>query len=333
MKFEKPGLKKILNSLKYKNNKFIYYVKNITRYLTPKFILRQKLPYIIARLPRYDEEYINDRVNYYNKLNSIQLGDNAICLKDFKFRKNLTAYFFDTYQYTRYFPDSLKIAYHFGDVITVPESPSIVKSRPVIANNNNSVLLNLDKARHFVFIKDKQKFEDKKNKLIGRGAVSQQHRIKFWEMYFNHPMCDLGQTNESDVEARKIWTKKFTGIRQHLDFKFILCLEGYDVATNLKWVMSSNSLAVMPAPAYETWFMEGRLIANYHYVEIRPDYSDLEERLNYYIKHTGEALQIIQNAHAYISQFQDKKREDLISLMVLQKYFENTRQLCGISLV
>ena len=37
-------------------------------------------------------------------------------------------------------------------------------------------------------------------------------------------------------------------IREHLDYKFIMALEGNDVASNLKWVMSSNSIAVMTRP-------------------------------------------------------------------------------------
>jgi len=73
--------------------------------------------------------------------------------------------------------------------------------------------------------------------------------------------------------------------------------------------------------------MEGTLIPNYHYIEIKKDYSDLEEKLNYYINHTDKALEIIMNAHHYISQFQNRKREDLISLLVLNKYFEKTSQI------
>lgn len=74
-------------------------------------------------------------------------------------------------------------------------------------------------------------------------------------------------------------------IREHLDYKFIMAIEGNDVASNLKWVMSSNSLAVMPRPTCETWFMEGTLIPDYHYIEVKDDFSDLEEKLNYYIAH------------------------------------------------
>ena len=115
-------------------------------------------------------------------------------------------------------------------------------------------------------------------------------------------------------------------IADHLKYKFILALEGNDVASNLKWVMSSNSVAVMPRPTCETWFMEGTLIPNYHYIEIKPDFSDLEERLNHYIQHPNEAESIIKHAHEYVNQFKDKKREDIISLLVLDKYFRMTGQ-------
>jgi uncharacterized membrane protein len=73
--------------------------------------------------------------------------------------------------------------------------------------------------------------------------------------------------------------------------------------------------------------MEGRLIPNVHYVEIKPDFSDLEERLRFYINNPKEALQIIDNAHRFVKQFRDKKREDLIALAVLRKYFQKTSQL------
>lgn len=69
-------------------------------------------------------------------------------------------------------------------------------------------------------------------------------------------------------------------IREHLDYKFIIALEGNDVASNLKWVMSSNSLAVMTRPTCETWFMEGQLIPDYHYVEVKEDFLTLRTNLN-----------------------------------------------------
>ena len=65
----------------------------------------------------------------------------------------------------------------------------------------------------------------------------------------------VGQVNKPETGGAFLRPK--LSILEQLEYKFVLCLEGNDVATNLKWVMSSNSLAVMPKPRYETWFMEG----------------------------------------------------------------------------
>jgi spore maturation protein CgeB len=70
--------------------------------------------------------------------------------------------------------------------------------------------------------------------------------------------------------------------------------------------------------------MEGTLKPNYHYIEVKDDFSDLEERLTYYIEHPEEAEAIIEHAHEYVAKFRDQKRERLISLLVLQKYFDIT---------
>lgn len=72
--------------------------------------------------------------------------------------------------------------------------------------------------------------------------------------------------------------------------------------------------------------MEGCLIPNYHYVEIKSDYTDFEDQMNYYIKHTDKAMQIVKNANEYVKQFKNNKLERLISLMVVDKYFEKTGQ-------
>ncbi|MDR3178139.1 MAG: lipopolysaccharide core biosynthesis protein LpsA, partial [Campylobacteraceae bacterium] len=196
-----------------------------------------------------EDEYIKDRVDYYNKLDSNQLSeDEAVLLRDFKYEGKKSSFFFDTYEYTRYFPNTLKIAFEFGDTIVVPPHCRIVKSRPIAGENANSVLLNLDKIRHFIFVNDTIDWIDKEDKLIGRGGIYQPHRIEFYEKYFDSPLCDLGATNKSVKDSR--WVKKAIPIKAHLKYKFILCLEGNDVASNLKWVMSSNSLAVMPRPKY-----------------------------------------------------------------------------------
>lgn len=321
-------IKKLLYKLRSgKNPKFIYFLVNILRQWQPKFLFRMRLERTLATLDkRADKEYILSRVDYYNKLQpGAQLPDDAPILANHKVKKP-KVYFYDTYEYTRWFSPSFKWGFCPGDVIFVPDYPSVVKSRPLQPDNANSVVLNLDKVRHFTFVKDYKKFTDKKDLVIFRGkVVGKECRVRFMEKFFSHPMCDLGDVSKSQKIPAEWKTGKMT-IREHLDYKFIMALEGNDVASNLKWVMSSNSLAVMPRPTCETWYMEGKLIPNYHYVEIKPDYSDFEERINYYIAHPDEAQKIIDNAHEWVAQFRNKKREKLISLLVLDKYFKATGQ-------
>jgi hypothetical protein len=52
----------------------------------------------------------------------------------------------------------------------------------------------------------------------------------------------------------------------------------------------------------------------------------LLERTQYYTDHPEEAEAIIRHAHEYVEQFKNKKREKVISLMVLAKYFKMTGQ-------
>ena len=319
------------------NSRLVYMLRSFARYAVPKTLLRRRLTSLLCELgSRADKEYILSRVDYYNKLaspprpcgSSNRQADlcRGHALGEFTYRRRPkpTAYFFDAYEYTRYFSDGLRWHYLFGDVTHVPDVPSIVKSRPVGGDNACSVLLNLDKNRHFCFLHDRIRFEDKTDRLIFRAYISYKpHRIRFFERYFDHPMCDLGECDHAchDYPA---WHKPKISFYAQLRYKFILALEGNDVATNLKWIMSSNSIAVMPRPRYETWFMEGRLIPDYHYIAIRDDYSDLEERLQYYIDHPDKAREIVAHANEYIRQFADSRRERLISLLTLDKYFSAT---------
>lgn len=328
---------------KHRNSRFGYYAKNIIGYIMPAFIYRITLKRRLSLFERLDDaqkEMVIKRVNYYNRLNpgtdlpceTAPDGSECVDFGRIKLnaiingRKSKSMYVLDSYYHTKYFSKKFRAGFLFGDITHVPLTPSFVKSRPVKGDNTNSVLLPLVKVRHFTFVNDRRGFSTKKSMLVGRAFVDQPHRIKFWELYFNHPMCNLGNTN-AKLTSHPEWLVKPMPIDEHLEYKFILCLNGNDVASNLKWVMSSNSLAVMSEPPYETWFMDGTLIPNYHYVSIKPDFSDLEERLNYYIEHEDEALSIIRNANAYVNQFRNRKIEKLIGLMVVNKYLENTGQL------
>ena len=312
-----------------KNIKFPYYLSCFLRtYFVPRFICRNQLePTLRKAKDRSDYPYIQERVDYYCKLsNNTPLSAHAPRIGDLRMERKKgkwivrkhTVYFFDSYEYLRYFDPSLKWNYVFGDVVTVPPEPAIVKSRPLVEDNVNSVLLNLDKVRHFIFLKDPLPFRAKKGFVVFRGGMHNPKRQRFCELFHNHAEIDAGTT--ATRKGPDEWCKPRKSIREHLNYKFVMSIEGIDVASNLKWIMSSNSAAVMPRPTCETWFMEGKLIPDYHYIEVKDDFSDLEEKLRHYAETPHLAESISRQANEYCAQFFDLEREKIISLLVLQKY-------------
>ena len=309
----------------FKNNKFLYYLNGFISLILPKFIYRNKLDKILSSIPHKKLEYIIRRVNYYNKIDKkAQSNSDWERISNLKIKKKGKTYFFDTYSLTKYFSQSLKANFLFGDINYVPSQISFVKSRPINSENHNSILLKLNKVRHFLFINDNCPVEKKKNILFGRAAVNQKHRIEFYKKYFDNELCDLGQINKGTSHDQ--WYKKKVSLDYHLRHKFILCIEGNDVASNLKWVMSSSSVAVMPKPKFESWFMEAVLVPDYHYIQIKDDYSDLEKKLKFYIKNPEKLKQISINANNYVNQFRDSSDEKIISLLVMEKFFAFTNQ-------
>lgn len=325
---DKRKLHYMLNSGKNSNLK--YYVRSYLREYTPKVFSQWRLNHLLKQVDSHpNREVMLQRAAYYCKLTANSdynrqdwnLKAVRLCDQEVTGQK---AYYFDAMEYARYFPQDLRWILDAGDKPYVAPEPAIVKNRPIVEHNDNSVILNLDKNRHFLFVNDKKQWREKKDVAIFRGDLGprKQNRDVFMNRWMGHPMVDAASTNRSETHPE--WQKPKLTIGEHLDYKFIMSLEGNDVASNLKWVMSSNSIAVSPRLTQETWFMEGTLVPNYHYIEVRDDFSDLEERMQYYIGHPDEAEAIIRHAHDYVRQFQDKQQEKLISLLVLKKYFDIT---------
>ena len=331
---------KQMNKLKYKNIKSFYYLRHVLAALVPRIFYRLRLQSELKRIKYYDKEYIFSRLNYYNKKeNRFTVSENSTTNKNFRrlqlgnikeniIKKNKevkkhTTYFFDLYKLFSFFDNKKKLDFIFGDITKAQKIPTIVKSRPII-NSDDSIILKLNKVRHFHFINDHKKFIDKKNIAVWRGyGENSKARQYFLKNYHHISMFNIGQTGPV-LDAP--WVKKFMSIDEQLDYKFIFCIEGVDTATSIKWVMSSNSVCVMPKPKYETWFMEGALQPDVHYIEISDDFSNAEQKIKYFIEHPNKVLKIIENAQAHVEQFKHAKREKLISLMVLDKYFSLSGQ-------
>lgn len=302
-----------------KRYKFAYYTQHILPILTPNVVFRKKASDLLREAD--DREDVRKRASYY--FQQKEPFKPSATADYFRLRpwKKRSTYQLDLMESLRYFPRDYKLDLLFGDNIQEPEHPTIVKSRPVSENPSNAILLKLNRIRHFRFVHDSIGFEEKENKLVWRGNAAQPQRVDFLKKYYEHPLCDVGHFHHH-FDPNIPYSLQELSMKEQLKCKFILALEGNDVATNLKWIMSSNSLCFMPKCKYETWFMEGKLVPGEHYVELASDYRDVEEKLTYYTNHPKEAEAIIENANKWVRQFMDTFTEKLIAIRVLDQYFK-----------
>jgi len=269
------------------------------------------------------DEAARRRLNYYNKLqDGFAPSANAVRVSKLPFTP--TMYYYDLKEFARYFDPALLIDIEFGDVRDVPKVPAIVKDRPIRDDDRNAVIMKLDKFRHFQMPADPISFADKLPMVVWRGDLNNPIRTRFLQAVRDLPFCDAG-SHKPNAPAE--YAKPFLSISQHQRYRYIVSLEGNDVATNLKWILNSKSLCLMPPPTYETWFAERQLEANVHYVPLAADFSDVADHVAYFEQHPEKAERIIAAANAYCRTFANEQTERAISLLVLYKYFVLSGQI------
>jgi hypothetical protein len=302
--------------------KLFYYARNAVRDIAPQALFRRRLAGLLDQA-RLSDASVRARLNHYNMLQDAFVpGADAMPVS--RLPTDRSMYYYDLKEFTRYFDPDLLIDLQFGDINKVPRVPSIVKARPIAGDNRNGVLFKLNKFRHFHMPADDVAFADKLPLAVWRGKLNNPIRTLLLEVARDLPFCDVGTPKPTAVPE---YRKPYLSIAQQLRYRYVISLEGNDVATNLKWIMSSNSLCLMPPPISETWFAEKQIEANVHYAPLEPDFSDIAERVRYFERHPAEAKRIIAAANAYCRKFADERAEQAISLLVLYKYFVLSGQI------
>jgi len=317
--------------------KFWYYFSNASSHFLARATKNGRAEAILKR--KSDQRRMQDvfdRLSYYNSVSeTFDPSKNAVEYSKFLLKSSTSTivdkdceigstYFYDLVDLMDYFGPGYSFDYDCGDVTAEPNHPAFVKSRPIKSSSHNGILLKLDAIRHFSLARDPIHFHDKKPMAVFRGPCHQEHRRAFVERCHDLPNVNIGDTRKSEIG--KATYKSPMTIAEQLRYQFIVSVEGNDVATNLKWIMASNSLCFMRRPRYETWFMEGRLIPEVHYVLLKDDYSDLQEKMDHYRKYPGDALAIVRNANRWVAQFLNRDQERLLGLMVIAKYFRLSGQ-------
>ena len=265
-------------------------------------------------------------VDHYCKIkNKVDITDHCKLEDISLFSK--TGYTYDIYRIIKR-NDDLRFRYRWGDLTTPPEQPTLLKCRKIAETEGTSVMLPLNTGRNFFIVPDEKQFERKKDLALWRGAA-----FKPWRQEFLERTKDLKQFDTEDTRPvnkgalSKLGRPNYMSIQDQLNYKFIVSIEGNDAATNIKWIMQTNSLLMMPKPRFETWFCEGLLESGRHYIEIAPDYSDLEYVFEKYISQPKLCKEIIQEAKAHANFFFPLSKQFAIGREVANRYRELTNPI------
>lgn len=156
-------------------------------------------------------------------------------------------------------------------------------------------------------------------------------RHQFVRRYANSTHSELVDVGFSFAfsadEAR--FVKKALGRRSLLRHKYLVALEGNDVATGLKWMLFSDSVVMMPPPTVATWALETTLQPFVHFIPLKPDGSDLLQMVHWARSNDEKARAIAKQATLFMYDLlfhPDAKGDEVeVRSILVKRYEENVR--------
>lgn len=169
--------------------------------------------------------------------------------------------------------------------------------------------------------------------VMGDSFVSNCQRVprcKFVMKFCNSDTLNVGvsfQLDEFPVTNEmyiKSMVKGTVSLRNMMQYKAIIILEGNDVASGLKWALYSRSVVMMPEPTKTSFAMEELLVPWVHYIPLLEDGLDAEEKLNWVLENDEKARMIAERATLFMHDmlFHERAAQDNmeVEMEILRRY-------------
>ena len=223
------------------------------------------------------------------------------------------------------------------------DTPTFTKCRK-LTDPQKSILVPLEDiynpASFLYIVDDDIPFDSKLNTCVWRGVNSgkcfeinneRANRCDLVLKYTNNNKYNIGLSYANYEKPPNVvvkyniddYVKNTLSIKEQLRYKFIISVEGNDFATNLSWIMLSNSVPLMPKPFVETWKMESKLVEFIHYVPLKNDFSDLDDKVAWCINNMDKCRDIAYMSKLYVLQFFDTLKENTIIQNIINTYIRN----------
>lgn len=226
---------------------------------------------------------------------------------------------------------------------------ALAKSRKILDERDRTVsVLPVNVGRHFQWVqyalRDRRAYDSKLPVAVWRGVSTSECWSSRSEAAAQRPACarrnlairwtwanstkvDVGLSNvvqvsnHSAVELRTL-LKEPMKVKKMLRYKYLISVEGNDVATNLKWALASTSVVFMPRPTRESFILESRLEPWVHYVPLDYNMHDLEAKVDYCENNNAHCRQISQTATEYMQAFTTRKKLFHLGAKVYAQHFK-----------
>ena len=189
-----------------------------------------------------------------------------------------------------------------------------VEKNKIEEYNGSGVIANLNSARHwgFVsnFIKDNISWNNKKNEVIWRGVSTGIHqhsqnynRLNLVKDYWNkYDVGFSGWVQQHCCPEAGQYVKGPVHPFELSSYKYIIAIDGNDKSSAINWILASNCVPIMPKPRFHSWLCEPWLKNKVHYVEVKEDFSDLDEQMSWCKDNDDKCKEIAYNGKAFMLQ-------------------------------
>lgn len=133
-------------------------------------------------------------------------------------------------------------------------------------------------------------WEDKSSLAIWRGTVH-------WNGELRGKLLEVARGKSWSDVAELDWKTNALKIEEFCKYKFLIYTEGVTYSGRLRYFQHCRSIIITPRLAwrqYQSFLMQSSG-PDQNYVEVLPDWSDLEEKVQYYLAHPAEAERIANN--------------------------------------
>ena len=182
--------------------------------------------------------------------------------------------------------------------------------------------------------RSRQRSQGKQTNCIGVGTWTEIEAVRV-NYYKNVSNVDVA------FNGMALMPYKLTPMRSHvrppktileqLKYKYILNIEGNDVATGLKWQLVSNSMVFMATPTTVSYAMEDTLIPFVHYVPVRNDYSNLEEMVEWARKNDAQCQWIAEQSNLYMEKLWMSEQARKDDVLIKNALWDNYRRQFGVA--